>query len=724
MDKILNQVTDIIHDTIYLSSLEAELISTPYFFRLHDIYQSSTVYMTFPSNRTKRYEHSLGTMEIASSMLYSAVSNADDDTRKQLFRHLKYHYEEILKLVVKRSNRQTAPYFVNCKRQIDNLVKVPQNTNLVSYVTTNIKEGLRNGCFNDTALDHFQFYPMGIDNQSDSDNIENVFLYRCLLQAVRIVALFHDVGHPPYSHILEDVIEELYKKYENIEGTTEWQIQELDDFRECLREFVTKKEDDVYICQALYSETSRADDAFHERVGLSFIDRAICEVIPKIVTNITNSDKRKCCKIASCIYYIIVVEFAIAMLAEKNTLFKSLHKIVDGFVDADRLDYIMRDSLNSGVDWGRIPYKRVINSAKLFYVTKYKGKHLAEEKCPFVIAYPNKVSDDIEDLLLVRYKIFARINFHHRCMKTSVALQTAVKELVEDYLESTSEDKCINPDISLLWKSLAASVGNTNMRVIQWNDSWLITTLHKALVKLNMDEDLEDSIHFKALKENLEEILLHRKRYFTLFKRGKECKQFVDKVFECAEIKDADIHALEVREENKLLNTQLEKVTKENILHQPKLDADDSLDRIVLMRMAKDTGGMEYLCKVLPPLEHGLDTIIYETLDDFVEKNKLSDYKLHINKGKNKTGVPQHKDEFNEIYLYNGEDYFPFDDRTTLRMQIEAVKRNVPWYSIYLVPKTNDIDVKKLRDEIMDALAIPIGAQIKKRFQELFGKRE
>lgn len=70
MENKMRQVTDNIHGTIYLSALESELISTPYFYRLHDIYQSSTVYMTFPSNRTKRYEHSLGTMELASSMLF------------------------------------------------------------------------------------------------------------------------------------------------------------------------------------------------------------------------------------------------------------------------------------------------------------------------------------------------------------------------------------------------------------------------------------------------------------------------------------------------------------------------------------------------------------------------------------------------------------------------------------------------------------------------------
>lgn len=38
MENKMRQVTDNIHGTIYLSALESELISTPYFYRLHDIY--------------------------------------------------------------------------------------------------------------------------------------------------------------------------------------------------------------------------------------------------------------------------------------------------------------------------------------------------------------------------------------------------------------------------------------------------------------------------------------------------------------------------------------------------------------------------------------------------------------------------------------------------------------------------------------------------------------
>lgn len=121
MKKKMKQVTDNIHGTIYLSELESEMIATPYFYRLHDIYQSSTVYMTFPSNRTKRYEHSLGTMELASSMLFSAVSNANQDTRDELFKKLRFYFGEIFRLAVCYTGSQVAEYFTKCRSEINDV---------------------------------------------------------------------------------------------------------------------------------------------------------------------------------------------------------------------------------------------------------------------------------------------------------------------------------------------------------------------------------------------------------------------------------------------------------------------------------------------------------------------------------------------------------------------------------------------------------------------------
>lgn len=722
MEKKLRQVTDNIHDTIYLSELESELISTPYFYRLHDIYQSSTVYMTFPSNRTKRYEHSVGTMEIASSMLYSSVSNASNDTRNELFKYLKKYFVEILDLAIMQSDDQVAPYFTKCRDQIGSLFDQDTTKNFESAIKENIKYALEEGCFIDSALEHFQYYPLDIEKESDLESIENVFLYRCLLQAVRIVALFHDVGHPPYSHIIESVIKELYNKYLNVDGISDWQKEQLKIFKKCIRPYIVGDSQKAYTCQAIYSKSSLIKAPLHERVGLSLIQSAINDVIPQIVIDTIDSDKKLWCKIASAIYYIMVVEFAIAILVEKNKVFESFHKIIDGIVDADRLDYIMRDSLNSGVDWGKIPYKRVINSAKLVYLKKNETGNIAEDQRVFVIAYPKKVADDIEDILLVRYKIFARINFHHRCMKTAVALQSAVKDLAEDYLESSNEEQCINPDINILWSALGTNIGDRKARVIQWNDSWLISVLHKSLVKLNTNKKKDKAEKYRVLKENLEEILLNKKRYFSLFKRGQDSKEFIEEIFKYAEIDDLKIEALRLKEAKKYFDNYIKK--ESDLLINPAYDGLDSVKRIEQLALAK-SGDLGALWRPIPLIDKSVKDCIGEVLSGFKKDDEIADFKIIVNDGKEKTGLPMHTNLLDEIYLYDGNRSITFDDKVTLRSQIEAIERNVLWLYIYFVPPATCHDTNKINElveKLIDVMAKEIGIKLKKRYEELFGR--
>lgn len=75
--KDLSYINDSIHGLIPISGIEKEVISSSAFNRLHDIYQNSTVYLTFPSNRTKRFEHSLGTMKLCSDMFYFSLLNSN-----------------------------------------------------------------------------------------------------------------------------------------------------------------------------------------------------------------------------------------------------------------------------------------------------------------------------------------------------------------------------------------------------------------------------------------------------------------------------------------------------------------------------------------------------------------------------------------------------------------------------------------------------------------------
>ena len=391
LGKKMRQVTDNIHGTIYLSDLESELISTPYFYRLHDIYQSSTVYMTFPSNRTKRYEHSLGTMALASRILYSSVINADKPTRSLLFSKLKKYSCEIAKAFLNEEDRN-GQYLPSCKEAFNNFFDSLESDFDDEYILKCIRKAIQDGEFHNYALDYHQYYPVeGFDHEEDNQ-IENIFFYRCLLQAVRVVALFHDVGHPPYSHIIEDVLSDLYNQLIS-ETPRTWKKRKVEQLKKCLSPFFSENESEAYKCRRLFSDSSLIEAKAHERIGLSLLNQAINDVVPTEIAKVISSNANKETRFAHILYYITVVEFAFAILVEKDATFKSFHKIVDGDIDADRLDYIVRDSLNSGVDWGVIPYERIINSAKLFYLTKdNSGNEIDEDARPFVVAYPQKMS--------------------------------------------------------------------------------------------------------------------------------------------------------------------------------------------------------------------------------------------------------------------------------------------------------------------------------------------
>lgn len=708
MGKKLMQVTDSIHGTIYLSELESELISTPYFYRLHDVYQSSTVYMTFPSNRTKRYEHSLGTMSLASRLLYSSVTNADKETKDVLFKELKGYFLLVANRVFESDSENL--YFSQGNRdRISALFDKIQNGNEEIDFISAVRDSIEKGLFNDKSLGYYQYYPIECITDRDSNNTENYFLYRCLLQAVRIVALFHDVGHPPYSHIIEEVLSELYNKVES-DDLTSWVRARVNGLRKDLNPYFSKDVEKAYNCKRLISSSSLIKAAPHERIGLSFLDYAINDVIPTKISNIASTKRDTTEKFIHILYYITIVEFAFAILTEINPFFKSFHKIVDGVLDSDRLDYIVRDSQNSGVDWGKIPYERIINSTKLCYLEKDNfGSDLSEDKKVFVVTFPQKITDDIEDLLLVRYKIFARINFHHRCIKTSMALQGAIRYLAIDYLKNT---RCISEEIKYLWHSLSSGMGDKRMRTIQWNDSWLISVLNDALVKLHLQDNEESNTGIRILKDNLEEILLNKRTYFSLLKRGRDNSSFVKSILKKTNITKETLKLLQEAEYTKYIENKSN--TNHDLLKNDRLDALDSITRISSICERLD---LEELCEFIPLKGVDLKDIIDQELDALSE---ITNFATIINHGRSKNGLSKNEDVLDGIYLYNNDNVVLFDENFSLYPQVDAVSKNISWLYIYFVPKDENTSIEQLSLSILDKLASSVAEKLQQRFDELF----
>lgn len=825
--KHTRQRTDIIHGTIYLSEFETELSSTPFFYRLHDIYQSSTVYLTFPSNRTKRYEHSLGTMALASEMLFSSITNASPDVRHAFFVQLNDEFCQLYRKIFKKDypnsylgdNRSIVVDFVAQSRYGDDVQRI-RPTALDQKLDQHISQVIQKNLISDRALNHFSLHSTKSDfstpvkGQSSTYQIPGArerLIYQCILQAVRVVALFHDIGHPPYSHIIENVLKELYQEYRTkaTDFSNSIDSDKSIEFNETLGRFLNSQCDDDKKGEPLefdfLSFKGRAPSAqLHEQVGIHMFRMAIESVFPGILHSIKAKNWTNQEKTIVTLYYLTVTEFAAAILLEKNPFFLSIHRIVDGTIDADRLDYVARDSHNSGVDWGSIPYKRLIDSAKLICLDsdgKIIDKCESQKPYHYVIAYPQKISSDIEDFLLNRHKIFARINYHHRCTKTAAALQSAVRILAKDYLTCPSaapqeildtglhciEDEiladidsedlkkmdmskpvCISDNICILWTAIGTTNGDEALKVLQWNDSWMVSTLQSALLRLRTEvcfsagvllqtvrkvwvdrfsasapeatlsiEEKKDALRnaviqkqseLNELQKNLEEFLLNKKVYYSLFKRGIDVQHFVEEI-----LKSAGLSLLAIREQLKQERfTYLEAWKKDPSLSSPlncldstgnikKNDAKDAVTRLETFLSAATIGDLSNIAVIFPEEHFSTEEIIRDTLEKARKRKEIIDFKLYQNPGWEKTGLPdKDTDATKRIYLYDGNIGREYDTSLTLRPQISAIQHDMLWLYIYVTPSDTCQNTDELLSNLRRGCASAIGERIRQRFDELF----
>lgn len=703
MQNRVRQITDSIHGTIYISELEHQMMSTPFFYRLHDVYQSSTVYMTFPSNRTKRYEHSLGTMELAGQMFYSAVTNAMVDDQKQFLFELENQFRSILKMLEDRGKLSNVKIY---HAEADKLGKlIPKTSCNIESFQKLLDDTMKCGPLYDRALCKQEVCFFDLLEKGDPDAMHKIamysFLYQCVLEALRIAALFHDIGHPPFSHIIEFTLQKLYRK-----DTSKYNSEKLNVFKQCLEKFVECKAVEPMLLDQVDGNSLVEDPALHEQIGLHILYNACRGILNRYVSEWGNSYRDKCNRLRV-LYLITVIEFTFGILLEKAPIFSSLHRIIDGPVDADRLDYNVRDTHNAGVDWGTIPYNRLISAVKFAY--KEGG---------LKIAFPEKVCEDLDDMLVNRYKVFQRINYHHRCVKTSELMQRSVEMLAEDYLLTESERE-IMPEIANLWCSLGAAFGQEEVenQISKWTDSWLVSVLSNTLIKLGnpdtraelVDETIgRTEAKLDKLYRMLEEVQLNRKHYYPVLKRQRNALLLKEKIVEKAGITE---DALE-----KLANHEYDKLVQAN--GDGLASALEALYRIGILRSEILDVGSFGLLDVFFPGEKTSIELIEDVLTQAQSEGVIQDYFLCPNVGFTKLGVS----DTTEICLYrHTNDVYRYDVKTPLLRKLTAQRAGCLWMYAYIcVPDQPEDQIDKLINGLFDKIALAIGKSIHQVMNDLF----
>jgi HD superfamily phosphohydrolase len=180
---------------------------------------------------------------------------------------------------------------------------------------------------------------------------------------VRLTALLHDVGHGPFSHAGEELLPA------RPDGSAKYK---------------------------------------HEHYSAAVIRQKLRDAIEKHPLN------RNCGFRAEDITNLLE-----GKIEAGHTLF--WRQLITGQMDADRMDYLLRDSLHAGVDYGRFDWRRLLHT-----VTAIPG---AEEASPRI-----GVSEGgwhaAEALVLARYFMFTQVYFHKTRTAFDHHLRLALAEML------------------------------------------------------------------------------------------------------------------------------------------------------------------------------------------------------------------------------------------------------------------------------------------------------
>jgi HD superfamily phosphohydrolase len=183
------------------------------------------------------------------------------------------------------------------------------------------------------------------------------------LQLIRLAALLHDIGHAPFSHGAED----------------------------------------------LFPRQGNGKRYKHENYSAAIVRTELQKVIEDHPLNTTN--------------YGFVAEDIAAILEGSTNARQRLfwRPLIDGQMDADRMDYLLRDSFHAGVQYGKFDLSRLVNTVRAIPGIRGREPRFGISEGGWHAA---------EGLVLARYFMFTQVYFHKTRVAYDVHLKGALHELL------------------------------------------------------------------------------------------------------------------------------------------------------------------------------------------------------------------------------------------------------------------------------------------------------
>ena len=346
--KIVRRVRDNLHGSIDISELEDRVISHPVFQRLRRIRQTAFLSFVFPGASHTRFEHSLGVMHLAGIAWNKIYAN-------QI-----------------RLNQacQRFPFF--------------------SVMEQSEQEEPVHGLLMPTF-----------------SILDEIFCSDYILQALRLAALLHDIGHPPFSHSGEKF------------------LPRLNDI------LITSSDLPDYLQKYLISRQKKDEGneiVSHEVYTMLLTEKLLTEVYqdcPELSHKIDPAD----------VISILNPEITPPHGSPLSRLKVQglCHELISGEIDIDRMDYLQRDSRECGVVYGMFDADRIMDSLALYFNPESGSMHLA-------IQFSGLAA--FEDYLRARQSMYLQLYFHKTSVACEAMLQNLKRAIPDWHLPVMAEDYC------------------------------------------------------------------------------------------------------------------------------------------------------------------------------------------------------------------------------------------------------------------------------------------
>jgi len=438
--RALTRVSDPVHGIISLTCFDREVVDSAYFQRLHFVLQNSTTYAAYPANKNSRFIHSLGVADLCGKMLVMAMNSASSTCLSNFMTDFANFFEKQF-VGPRLLGGNPDSYRAKVLQGWNETVKGRAGFSHSPYIRGIALLGAE---------------PIsGTDCVGPGNEIPAMFVADTLWQASRICGLAHDVGHLPMSHSFEMALAScplLFEIYEDVKpdgafGQRELAVKFSDALENSEAASLASGEIDGSATEATFEATHLKNAA--EQIGqIAKIYGHSEEVVREFLSFLPVHERRSLYILSaleksnrfaldedspphryrSTIYWIAFFILYSSLLDRYGaagpggedagadySFFRVLKSIVASELDADRLDYTVRDGLACGSSIGSFDIPKLVSDAVLIQVDEN-----------YYVAMHEKALQEIERFFTQRRDSYKYLIYN----KTSSRTEACLRELI------------------------------------------------------------------------------------------------------------------------------------------------------------------------------------------------------------------------------------------------------------------------------------------------------